>query len=63
MFFLLRSGKSALNSPMNLSRRTKKELREVIEIITPAFKDYLIGLFLFLLAFGVLFLSFGFGPK
>ncbi len=44
---------------MKLSPRTNKELRQILEIITPALKDYSIGPLLFFLIFGVLFLAMG----
>lgn len=42
-----------------LSPRTNKELRQIMEIITPVAKDCLIGPLLFFLIFGVLFLAMG----
>lgn len=55
----LHSGKSALNSPMKLSRRNKKELREIMEIIAPVVKNWLIGPLLFFLILGEMFLVMG----
>jgi len=42
-----------------LSTRTRKELREIMKIITPAGKDLLIGPFLFFLILAEMFLVMG----
>lgn len=42
-----------------ISRRTKKELRAILEIIAPVLKDWLIGSLLFVLILGEMFLVIG----
>jgi len=45
-----------------MTRRTKKDLREILEIITPTFRDCF-GLIFFFLSLAETFIFFGFGPK
>lgn len=47
-------------SPRMISRRTKKELRAILEIIAPVLKDWLIGSLLFVLILAEMFFVFGF---